>query len=206
MLVKICGLTTPDAVRAAADAGASAIGLVFARSPRRVTVPQAEALIAAVPAGVQRVAVFRVPRAEVLAEVLALPFDLIQTEEGFDITTLRADRAWLPALRDGPDLMDRALAARVCPDDRLAGAILVDGPLGGGHGVRAVVARVARVARVRRAILAGGLDPDNVASAIRAVRPAGVDVSSGVEASVGTKAPALVAAFVRAARSALEDG
>ena len=196
MWVKICGLRTVVEVEAAVQAGADAIGLVFARSPRQVSVAEARVLRDAIPKGVEAVAVYRTPGPE-LHEVLALGFDRIQTDATWTASSLAAAR-WLPALSDGSDVLTRA---RSLPK----GLILVDGPLGGGRGVQADADRVADVARMRPMVLAGGLSPDNVARAIAGVRPYGVDVSSGVESAPGIKDPMRVRAFVAAARSMEES-
>ena len=196
MWVKICGLTTVTAVEQAVDAGADAIGLVIARSPRQVSLEQAALLRSAIPAGVDAVAVFRTPGPE-LEAVLGLKFDWIQTDATWEPTDLVGSR-WLPALKDGPDLAGRAAALP-------AGWRLVDGPSGGGLGIRADVQRVAAAAAEHPVVLAGGLNPDNVSSAIARVRPVGVDVSSGVESAPGIKDPMRVRAFVAAARSMEES-
>jgi phosphoribosylanthranilate isomerase len=87
---------------------------------------------------------------------------------------------------------------------QLGGAVLVDGPLGGGRGVAADTNRVAAVAQLRPVVLAGGLTPDTVGPSIARVRPFGVDVSSGVEQAPGVKDPARIHAFLQAVR-AVED-
>ena len=83
------------------------------------------------------------------------------------------------------------------------GPLLIDGPRS-GSGQIGDLERIARIARERPLVLAGGLSPDNVAAAIEQVRPAGVDVSSGVERSRGVKDPALIREFVQTARAALD--
>ncbi|NCG20818.1 MAG: phosphoribosylanthranilate isomerase [Rhodobacterales bacterium] len=193
MFVKICGLRTVNEVLCAVDAGADAIGLVFARSPRQVTLEEAVPLLAAIPAHVRSVAVFRTPDHEVLQAVLALNVWTIQADASWT-TPLPAGVVRLPALCDGPDVAHQVDALE-------ADWVLVDGPLGGGRGVAADPFRVARVAAKHRVILAGGLRPDTVAHAIRVVSPFGVDVSSGVESAPGIKDLAKIRAFVRAARS-----
>ena len=201
-VVKICGLTTPEDVAAAVAAGATAIGVVLAASPRQVRPPQVADLLAAAE-GVERVAVFRVPRPAVLEAIAGLPFDAVQADAGWQGSV---PSGWfrLPSYRDTP-ADHAALAARTWPaptPGSLRGAFLLDGPRGGGRGERADVERAARAAAQRPCVLAGGLGPDNVAEAIAAVRPYGVDVSSGVEASAGLKDPARMQAFVTAAREA----
>lgn len=188
-LVKICGLTRPDDVRAAIDAGADAIGIVLAEdSPRTVRDPGP---LLDVAAGVLRVAVFRTWSGQPVEG-----FDVVQA---FDF----AGEPPLPALRayrDGPHVERRFERAPTPLGDGL-----LDGPAGGGRGVPADWPRAARLAHRHRLVLAGGLTPDTVTRAIQFVRPGGVDVSSGVERAPGLKDPALVRAFVtNAHRVALE--
>ena len=193
--VKVCGLTTPFAVRAAVDAGADAVGFVFAKSPRQVTIEQAARLCADVPPFVTRVAVMRWPSAPALARVLAaVPVDVVQLYPSpGDPAPELGQRRYLPAFCDSDDL-DARLAV-VAPD----GPVLLDGARA-GHGEAADWTRIAGIARDRPVVLAGGLDPDNVQAAIRAVRPVAVDVSSGVESSPGIKDASRIADFVAAVR------
>ena len=114
---------------------------------------------------------------------------------GGDAGTAAAVRP-LPVFRDTPDLDEEAVVA--------AGLVLFEAAES-GRGTRPDWQRAARLARRCRLVLAGGLDPDNVAEAIRTVRPFGVDVSSGVERARGVKDPARIAAFVAAARAAAHD-
>jgi len=204
VLVKICGLSRPDEVRAVCDAGADAIGFVFAASVRQISFDLAASLLPSVASGVQRVAVFRRPEEAAVVRVAELGFDLLQ-----------ADAEWrgdchglplLPAFGDGLDLRERlASYPELAIGPGLVGTVLVDGPLGGGRGVPADPERVRGAAALRSVVLAGGLRPETVGEAIRVVRPVGVDVSSGVEASPGRKDLAAIAAFVAAARGAMEE-
>lgn len=202
--VKICGLCDEAGVEAACAAGADAIGLVLAESPRRVSLARARALLALVPPGIERVAVFaRATRAE-LEAALELDFDALQAELDSDWPELPAHVHALPVLCDGIDLEARAAALPQAVEPipgSLRGAIVLDGPSGGGRGVPADVERARRLARARPIVLAGGLDPSNVAARIRAVRPLAVDTSSGVERARGQKDPARIQAFVRAVRA-----
>lgn len=204
MIVKVCGLTTPEGIEAVVRSGATALGLVFARSSRQVSAETAARLLAAVPDRVQRWAVFRTPSPEALAAITDLPFTGVQADADWDGAGLPEDWAFLPAFASTADVADRVRSAgfdgRPRDVDGLIGAFLADGPRGGGRGERADVRRVAALADLGPLILAGGLAPDNVAQAIAAVRPHGVDVSSGVEAAPGRKDPEAVAAFVGAAR------
>jgi len=203
--IKICGLRDEAGLEAACAAGADAVGFVLAPSPRRVTLREVRALLRLVPTRIERVAVFaRATRAE-LAAALDLELDALQAELGSDWPPLPPERFALPVLRDGEDLESRARAlAREAHEqgpDSLRGALVLDGPLGGGQGVLVDEVRARRVAALRPVVLAGGLTPANVAARIRAVRPCAVDVSSGVERTRGEKDPALVQAFVRAVRA-----
>lgn len=194
LLVKICGLRSPDAVAAAVEAGADALGFVFAESPRRVTPDEAARLCHGLPDGILRVAVMRHPRAEEWEEVQSgFRPDWLQTDaDDFDALDLDANVRAMPVYRDTPALDEQA-AAQV-PQ-------LLFEAADSGRGQKPDWQRAARLAQSTRLMLAGGLDPDNVAAAIAAVRPWGVDVSSGVESSRGVKDSARIAAFVAAARA-----
>jgi len=203
MRVKLCGLNDEGAVEAACAAGADAVGFVLAPSPRRVSIARARALLRLVPAGIERVAVFaRATRAE-LEAALALEVDALQAEADSDWPPLPPRVFALPVLRDGDALAERAAALRLsaADDTSLRGAFVLDGPRGGGRGEPVELARARALAARHALVLAGGLDPANVAARIRAVRPHAVDVSSGVERVRGKKDPALVHAFVRAVRA-----
>jgi phosphoribosylanthranilate isomerase len=194
VFVKICGLTTPEGVAAAVKAGADAAGFVFSPSPREVTPAQARKLAAALPAGVRRVAVFRHPPPGWITRVLdEFPADWVQSDAadlpGVDLGGAEA----LPVFRSGAPL------PALLPD-----LLLFEGP-DSGTGRVADWAAGAELAQRTRVILAGGLNPANLAEALATVRPWGVDVSSGVEASPGSKDPALVTAFVAAARRAEQN-
>jgi phosphoribosylanthranilate isomerase len=198
VFVKICGLTTADALRAAIEAGADAVGFVFAASPRRLTAAAAAELSALVPAGILRVAVMRHPLPGEWDEVASVVRpDWLQTEaEDFATLDLPVGVERLPVYRDLPGLDSAALAR----EDRA----LFEAPAS-GTGQAPDWDRAAQLAGMTRLVLAGGLHPDNVGAAIRRVRPWGVDVSSGVESSRGVKDPARIAAFVAAVRQAERD-
>lgn len=201
--VKICGIRDEAGLEAACAAGADAVGLVLAPSSRRVSLREARTLLRLVPTEIERVAVFaRATRAELVA-ALELDFDALQAEVGSDWPPLTGGRFALPVLRDGPELEARALVleSRTSSTNSLRGAMVVDGHAGGGQGSRVDASRARRVAALRPIVLAGGLTPANVAARIRAVRPFGVDVSSGVERRRGEKEPTLMHAFVHAVRA-----
>ena len=206
LFIKICGLTTEEAVDAAVHSGADAVGFVLAPSPRRIDLVRARALAARVPAGVARVAVLAEAAPEELFAVDAeLRPEMIQADAGALAAVADRLRARpLPVVRDGAAL-DAALDALL--GGPLAGPLarrafaLLDG-LTSGAGRAVDRARAAAAALRTPLVLAGGLAPETVESAIRAVRPAGVDVSSGVESAPGRKDPARIAAFIEAARRA----
>lgn len=200
---KICGITRIEDALLAAEAGADAIGLVFYdKSPRAVDVHQARAILAALPPFVTSVGLFVNASRCFIGEVLdAVPLDLLQFHG--DETPEQCEghgRPWFKALRVRPGDDLRAEAARFSG----ARAILLDAyvpGVPGGTGER-FDWKLIPVDLPRPLILAGGLTPDNVAEAISSVRPYGVDVSGGVEASRGIKDAAKVAAFIQRVREA----
>jgi phosphoribosylanthranilate isomerase len=189
--VKICGLTSRDAVEAAVAAGADAVGFVFAPSKRQVTAALATQLARSLPPQVVRVAVMLHPTQSQLDEVWsAFRPEILQTDAE-DLQTLRvpSGMAVIPVVRAvGPALAGHPL-------------ILLEGPVS-GVGSTSDWQSAAQLARTTQLVLAGGLNATNVADAIAAVRPFGVDVSSGVELSPGVKDPARIHEFVRRARAA----
>ena len=191
--VKICGLRDAEAVAAAVAAGANAIGFVFAESVRRVTPAQARAAAEGAPAGVRRVAVMRHPTdAEWQAVFETFRPDVLQTDAGdFDALDVAPGVECWPVFRQG------SAAAGDVPE----GIYVYEGA-DSGAGETVDWPRAAEVARCGRMVLAGGLAPGNVAAAIAAVGPFGVDVSSGVESAPGRKDAALIRAFIDAVRAA----
>lgn len=201
--VKICGVRGVDEALAAAEAGADAIGLVFyARSPRAVDAATAAAICRALPPFVTAVGLFvDAPAATVEAVLATAPLGLLQFH-GDETPDYCAGfgRPWLKAVRMRDDV---DIAAEL---DRYAGAaaLLLDTyrpGVPGGTGERFDWDRVP-AALASRIVLAGGLTPDNVGAAIAVARPWAVDVSGGVESSPGVKDPALIRAFLAAARAA----
>lgn len=194
--VKICGMTDSRAVSAALDAGADAIGFVFAPSVRQVTPEQASGFARAARGRALCVAVTQHPPAELVERIFAVFHpDVLQTDSAdFARIALPAGVAAWPVLRGG-------MPAEFPPGAPAPPRVLFEGPKSGTgrvadwHAARALATRC-------ELILAGGLGPLNVTQAIDAVRPFGVDVSSGVEESPGRKSPALIEEFVSRARDA----
>jgi len=198
--VKICGITRIEDGLAAAAAGADAIGLVFADSPRRVLPDQARAIVAVLPPFIKVVGLFVNAPAALVREVLSqVPLDLLQfhgAETPEDCR--RYGRPYIKAIRmaSGVDVVTEA--GRYTD----AGGILLDAydpQAAGGTGTTFDWMRVPHNVG-KPVILAGGLTPENVAEAIRVVRPYAVDVSSGVELGKGIKDAAKIAAFIRNAQ------
>jgi len=190
MWIKICGMTTPEAVAAAVDAGVDAIGFVFAKSVRQVTPERATLLAAPARGRVRCVAVTRHPSQQDIDRILEdFKPDVLQTD-AVDLRSLRLPRELdlLPVLRNAQDGED--LPAR----------LLFEG-LASGTGMPCDWSAAHQVARRTELVLAGGLNPNNVASAIAQVQPFGIDVSTGVEARPGVKSPAQIVLFVTVARA-----
>jgi phosphoribosylanthranilate isomerase len=198
--VKIDGVTRPQDARAAADAGVSAIGMIFAPSPRRVSFDQAPQIRASIPEGVSAFGVFddSSPR-EVGEYAEALGLDGVQFPAPLvagrflptGVLVLRTVR-----VREAEDIAD--LGRLAC--DAVHLDAYVEGKLGG----TGVVAPWDVIEAGRPSVpfvLSGGLRPDNVAEAVARLRPDGVDVSSGVESEPGIKDAVKMKAFVEAARS-----
>ncbi|MEA5444542.1 phosphoribosylanthranilate isomerase [Gammaproteobacteria bacterium AB-CW1] len=195
--VKICGITTAEQARWAAEAGADAIGLVFHEpSTRAVGIQQATDIIAAIPAYVSVVGLFMNPDAAQVRTVLErLPLEMLQFhgEESADFCR-RFGRRYVKAVGMSGEL-DLEQASQLYPD---AAALLVDSHAGrraGGTGERFDWSRLPSRPDFDL-VLAGGLAPGNVAEAIRVVRPWAVDVSSGVESAPGQKDPQLMSRFI----------
>ena len=195
--IKICGITRAEDALAAARSGADAIGLVFyPHSPRHVSTTQAEQLAEALPPFVSLVGLFVDAEAAFVREVLAsVPLDLLQFH-GDETPEYCAqfDRPYLKAIRvkAGVNLLQCAAAYRS------AKGLLLDAHvegIPGGTGTAFDWTLIPGQLPLP-VILSGGLDAENVAAAIKQVRPYAVDVSSGVEASKGIKDAAKVAAFI----------
>jgi len=197
VLIKICGLTNEEDAAHAAAAGASALGVIFApASPRRVSADRARDIVRAVPAAIPVVGVFvDAPLEEIVATVAHTGVRWVQLHG--DEPERYASALKMPLLRAAG--VDAAL------DAWPTATLLLDAVSSaerGGTGRRVDWERAAAVARRRKTVLAGGLTADNVAEAIATVRPFGVDVSSGVEASPGRKDRDKVSRFLENAREA----
>lgn len=186
--VKVCGITRTEDALLAAELGASAIGFIFwPRSPRYVDPRIAREIVAALPAHVVPVGVFvDQPRGDIddisrqvqlgavqlhghesveYAVALMEPvIKAIAVNDTFDVSSLKAIPETITVLLDAHDPVRR-----------------------GGTGRTIDWARAAEASAIRRVILSGGLNPENVNAAVRAVRPYGIDLSSGVETSPGVK-------------------
>lgn len=194
MWLKICGMTCLDAVAAALAARVDAIGFVFSPSVRRLEPVQAAQLAAGARGRVSLIAVTLQPPQQLIDEIVRV----------FKPDVLQADLSDFDGLRL-PDALARlpVLRADVAAGSALPRRLLFEGARS-GSGETADWDSAARLARVSELILAGGLNAHNVAAAIRAVRPYGVDVSSGVESAPGRKSAQMIAEFVEAARAAFQ--
>jgi phosphoribosylanthranilate isomerase len=199
--VKICGITGAEDARVAAEAGADALGFVFAPSPRRVTPDQVRAILRSLQARIVPVGVFVSEPAREIAELArACRIPAVQVhrplgpEEHDALAGLFIVQAW--PIGSAADV--EAACRAPCH------ALLLDanvGALAGGSG-RSFDWTLLEGRRFKRPlVLAGGLTPANVEEAIRRVRPDAVDVSSGVESAPGIKDPVAVRDFVRRAKS-----
>ncbi len=207
--VKICGLRTLDDIHAAADAGANYVGFVFfKKSPRNVTIEQARALAIEVPMGIAKVALVVDASNETLDAITAsVPLDILQLhgrETPERVTEVKA-RYGLPVMK-AVGVADASDLASIDTYAGVADQVLIDAKppknadLPGGNGLafdwRLIEGRDFGVPWM----LAGGLNPQNAAEAVRMTGARQLDVSSGVESSVGVKDAGLMRAFVEAAR------
>ena len=207
-LIKICGLSTPETIDAAVEAGATHVGLVhFEKSPRHVSIADAAKLRARVPDSV-KVVLLTVnmepkPTAEALQEVQP---DVLQLHG-------KENPEWLSLIRENSSLeiwkavgvKDRAALERAAKYKDAAHRLLYDaaaGALPGGNGLALDWRLLPNHRHVLPWGLAGGLGPHNVADAIRYTGAPLVDASSGLESEPGKKDPKLIAAFCKAAREA----
>jgi phosphoribosylanthranilate isomerase len=198
MFVKVCGLSTPESVREAVDAGADAVGFVLTSSPREVSPDQVRILLPLVPAGTKAVAVFRhepAPEAVSVARAAGLTWvQLHGTRTAEDVKTVH----------DAGMRLIRAVTMGAAPDefsDLGEDLLLIDAAVPGSGESWDYASVRAKGLGGREWLLAGGLEPGNVAFAAAAADAWGVDVSSGVESSRGVKDLAKIRAFVEAAKA-----
>jgi phosphoribosylanthranilate isomerase len=219
--VKICGLTEPQQAAEVADAGADAVGLVFAPSPRRVDPDRAADIVAALPAGVLAVGVFvDFPAGDInaIAERVGLSIAQLHGEEPPAIVSDLAIPCWKAfGVRSGQYILDlhEWLVCLDSPGEQSLRGVMFDAwspAMAGGSG-ETFNWHLLDEARSRgelegfgELILAGGLQVANVAEAIRVVQPDWVDVSSGVEQAKGIKDPHKVRDFIAAVRQADPQG
>jgi len=191
-VIKICGITNEEDARAAVHAGANALGFNFyPKSPRYIDLARARAIAECVPSRVLSVGVFVNAGEEELIEASSeVPLDVLQVHGEFAAPHLAGSlRVW------------RAIQASAPPAflDPQIEAHLLDSPTAQYGGSGTTFDWMLAAAFPLRKIIAGGLDADNVAEAIRLAQPWGVDASSRLESQPGKKDPARVAQFVQAA-------
>lgn len=202
--VKICGLTNAEDAAVAVEAGADAVGFVFhKKSPRCADMAVVKAIVKELPPFVLPIGVFVNEDAKVVREVMD-SCGLALAQLHGDETAAYCEQLGRPMLK-AIRLRDRHSFLALAEFQGRAGVrgFLVDAfspDAYGGTGQVADWSLAAEAAAVTRILLAGGLTPENVAHAIEQVRPYGVDVSSGVEASPGRKDHEKVRAFVQAVR------
>lgn len=202
--IKVCGIRTHEAATAAADAGADAIGFIFVRSsPRYIKPESAFEIMSVLPPMVSTVGVVMNMSIDAFSDLEeSCPTTYSQLHGSEDETlTRQCGPGVIRAIRFDAE----TIAAELQRWDALeeVDAILVDGSDGGEGQVFEWAKLAGAAAEISKPIfLAGGLTPENVGEAVRAVRPYGVDVSSGVEKERGVKDLALIAAFCEAVRRA----
>jgi phosphoribosylanthranilate isomerase len=199
---KVCGITTPEDALAAASSGADAIGLVFAESPRKVSVEEAREIAAALPEGVLKVGVFVNEEPE---EVLR-----IAREVGLDYAQLHGDETpeTVTFLREGGVKVMKALRVRdegslAAMEGYGADLVMLDAwseKARGGTGERFDWALAKSLRGRGNIVVSGGLNPENVREAISFFEPYGVDASSSLEEAPGKKNEERVRRFVSAAK------
>jgi phosphoribosylanthranilate isomerase len=207
--IKFCGTTSFDDAMASVEAGANALGFIFAPSQRRVAVDQAQRIIQALPSTVERIGVFLDGTVE----------EINKTVSAVDLTGIQLHgKEFAPEIYGYPPndrrdtlriiktiIVQDGFEGRMDAGMAVPGVVdawLLDSGAGSGKTFDWHAARVQLGERRGRFIIAGGLTPDNVSEAIRLFSPWGVDVVSGIEAGPGRKDPAKMKAFVAAVRKA----
>jgi phosphoribosylanthranilate isomerase len=202
-LIKICGITRAEDARWASKLGVDYLGFIFSQSPRRVTAFQAKSIIESLPDSIQKVGVFvDEDEAFVRSTAAETGLDLIQLhgEESPSFCSL-FDRPVIKVIRTSGENVMEAIG-RYDTDLFLLEPYVAG--MAGGTGKKAdwqLALRIIEAFPTRRFFLAGGLDPENVASAIRTIRPFAVDASSGLEESPGVKSHEKMQNFVKNVRS-----
>jgi phosphoribosylanthranilate isomerase len=219
--IKICGNTSLEDALVAVEAGADALGFVFAPSPRRVTAQQAAAIISRLPANIEKIGVFVDADLEEIVSTfqssgltgVQLHFDAPPELPALLRKRLGAAARILHVLHFSTETADECAARfELHAQDQHVDAILLDTRSAkaiGGTGVAfdwQLARQTLRQVAPMRLVAAGGLHPGNVADAIATLRPWGVDAVSGVEAAPGRKDPAKVRDFVARARAAANSG
>ena len=197
MFVKICGITNEEDALLAVAMGADAVGFVFAPSPRQVAIQKVYDITRRLPAEILTVGVFRDEHPDRVIEIVDKAGVKAAQLHGHETPeqvahVMKSVRTVIKAVTAGT--VDASRANRFPTD-----LILVDAPAP-GSGEVFDWSLLGDVPVGPRLILAGGLTPENVANGIRAARPRGVDVSSGVEDSPGHKDPVKVRRFIAAVR------
>lgn len=210
--IKFCGLTRPEDAAFAVELGASHVGVIFAHSPRQSTVTRAREILAEVGSHTKKVGVFAGSSAGEIARIAQeVALDAVQLH-GAPCTSLVHDvrenfggEIWSVVAVGSSVIAAKALLQAAGHSDRILLDTAVRGRTG-GTGVSfdwdAMAASISSMPREVPLILAGGLNPSNVAAAIASLRPAMVDVSSGVESGPGIKDHKLMQAFAEAVHSA----
>jgi len=202
VFIKICGTTSAEDALLSVSLGAHALGFIFAESKRKVDVETAGEIISQLPDSVMAIGVFRNESVDRIIEVVnraGLTGVQLHGNEGPEVAA--ALRASVPFLIQVFTADDTRLSS---VDDYNVDAILLDSPTP-GSGQAFDWSRIAGLSERHRLILAGGLNPENVAEAVERVRPWGVDMVSGVEKSAGRKDPHALGTFLSAAHDALSE-
>lgn len=221
MWVKICGTTNLEDAQIAVEAGAHALGFLFAESRRRISPAEARAITPRLPATIEKIGIFdHANFEEIVATVEECGMTGIQLHSALDPTlsarlrehfTSKSPQGRLRILGVIHYSSDLEAQLRAAQEDSALDGVLVDSrtaTLLGGTGIRfdwnAARRSFLSSASHLRIVAAGGLNPDNVGEAIAILQPWGVDVVTGVEASPGRKDPARVRAFITNARIAAQ--
>ncbi len=217
MWVKICGTTNLEDARVAVDAGADALGFIFAPSPRRLSPKDAKKIIAELPKGVEKVGVFVNQKPEIILDTVETAgLTGVQLHGDEEAEFIRELHKVLPRPVEIYNVVPinfvmNSLAGKFIGDAarEFIHAVLVDsstsakrGGTGNTYDWDAAAPFLKFVGKKYRLVMAGGLRPENVRAAIDAVKPWGVDVVSGVEKEPGKKDHEKVRAFVKAAKAA----